>query len=164
MNCPLRDIGIEEDEWRLGGFFTRGAERYVGRKGGSIGTTKGLMKFMFALDKGEVINERISLELKRLMYLTDRRIRYASAKILDDHAVYFKSGSLYSFYDEPGFVKREYAGNRYNYMNSIAMIERQDSTEKKYLVSLMSNVLRKNSVGEHYALAYRMDELISDED
>jgi len=161
-NCVLESVDIDGDEYRLGGFFTSGAEKYVPRRGGSIGTTKGLMKFMFALESGQVINERISLEIKRLMYLTDRRIRYASSNSLNDDAVYFKSGSLYSFKPEPGFVKKNYAGNRYNYMNSIAIIEKQDSTQRKYMVALMSNVLRKNSVGEHLALAKRIDDMLSE--
>ena len=161
-NCALESVGIEGDEYRLGGFFTSGAEKYVPRRGGSIGTTKGLMKFMFALESGQVINERISLEIKRLMYLTDRRIRYASSRSLDNDAVYFKSGSLYSFKPEPGFVRKNYAGNKYNYMNSVAIVEKQDSTERKYMVALMSNVLRKNSVNEHYSLAKKIDEMLAE--
>ena len=160
INCPIRDLGIDEDEWKLGGFFTSGAEKYVPRKGGSIGTTKGLMKYMYRMEQGKVIDERSSLELKRMMYMTDRRIRYAGSRAIANDAVYFKSGSLYSFKDEPGFVKKKYAGNRYNYMNSIAMVEKQDSSKKKYMVALMSNVLRKNSVNEHYGLAAQMDRLI----
>ena len=161
INCPLRDLGIDEDEWKLGGFFTHGAEKYVPRQGGSIGSTKGLMKYMHAMERGKVINERSSLELKRMMYMTDRRIRYAGSRAIAGDAVYFKSGSLYSFKDEPGFVKKKYAGNRFNYMNSIAIVEKQDSTRRKYMVALMSNVLRKNSVGEHYGLATQMDRLIA---
>lgn len=160
MNCPLWEIGIDENEWRLGGYFTRGAENYVGRKGGSIGTTRGLLKFLVAMEQGKVVNEVISLELKRLMYMTDRRIRYAASGALKNDAVYFKSGSLYSFKEEPGFVKRKYAGNRYNYMNSVAIVEKQDSLQKKYMVVLMSNVLRKNSVNEHYGLAYQIDKIM----
>lgn len=161
INCPITKLGIDSDEWKLGGFFTHGAEKYVPRKGGSIGSTKGLMKFMYAMERGKIVNERSSLELKRMMYMTDRRIRYAGSREIAGDAVYFKSGSLYSFKDEPGFVKKKYAGNRYNYMNSIAIVEKQDSTNRKYMVALMSNVLRKNSVGEHYGLATQMDRLIA---
>lgn len=163
INCPLRDLGIDSDDWKLGGFFTSGAERYVPRQGGSIGTTRALMQYMFLMERGKVISPRISLELKRLMYITDRRIRYAGARAIANDAVYFKSGSLYSFKDEPGFVKKKYAGNRYNYMNSIAIVEKQDSTQKKYMVALMSNVLRKNSVGEHVGLATQIDRLIAED-
>lgn len=161
INCPIEDLGIEDDEWKLGGMFTHGAEKYVPRKGGSIGSTKGLMKYMYAMERGKVVNERSSLELKRMMYMTDRRIRYAGSRAIAGDAVYFKSGSLYSFKDEPGFVKKKYAGNRYNYMNSIAIVEKQDTMKRKYMVALMSNVLRKNSVGEHYGLATQLDRLIA---
>lgn len=161
INCPIEELGITSDEWKLGGFFTHGAEKYVPRKGGSIGSTKGLMKFMYALERGKVINEQSSLEIKRMMYMTDRRIRYAGSRAIAGDAVYFKSGSLYSFKDEPGFIRKKYAGNRYNYMNSIAIVEKLDSTNRKYMVALMSNVLRKNSVAEHYGLATQMDRIIA---
>ena len=42
VNLPLRALGITTDEWRLGSFFTKGANTYVGDKGGSIGTPLGL--------------------------------------------------------------------------------------------------------------------------
>lgn len=160
INCPLRELGIGENEWRLGSFFTGGADRIVPGKGGSIGTTKGLMKFLFELENGRVINSRTSLEIKRLMYMTDRRIRYAASHSLNDAAVYFKSGSLYSFKDEPGYVRKNYAGNRWNYMNSVAIVEKLDDSNIKYIVVLMSNVLRKNSVNEHYGLAASIDKMI----
>jgi hypothetical protein len=160
VNEPLRSLGIGKDEWRLGNFFTHGADAIIPGYGGSIGTTKGLMKFMIALEEGKISDERSSLELKRLMYATDRRIRYASAKVLDNDAVYFKSGSLYSCMPEPGFNCKPYAGNKYNYMNSIAIIEKPDST--RYMVALMSNVKKKNSVGEHYGLATRIDKIITE--
>jgi hypothetical protein len=95
VNLPLRGLGITADEWRLGSFFTRGANTYVGDKGGSIGTPTGLMKFLVQLEQGKVVDEASSLEMKRLMYMTDRRIRYAQAPALKEAAVYFKSGSLY---------------------------------------------------------------------
>ena len=46
VNLPLRQLGISEEEWRLGTFFTRGAGQFVGAKGGSIGSPLGLMKWM----------------------------------------------------------------------------------------------------------------------
>ena len=100
--------------------------------------------------------------MKRLMYLTDRRIRYAAANVLDDAAVCFKSGSLYSCKNEPGYTCVKYAGNRFNYMNSVAIIEQPDCT--MYMVALMSNVLKKNSAGDHYGLATRIDRLVRAEE
>ena len=158
VNDPLRGIDITEDEWRLGLMFTRGASGIVPGKGGSIGTPNGLMKFLIALEQGCVVDSASSLEIKRLMYMTDRRIRYASSTALKEAAVYFKSGSLYKCDPKAGGNCGKYMGNAFNYMNSVAIVEHPDSTT--YLVSLMSNVLRKNSANDHFALASSIDRII----
>ncbi len=158
VNDPIEDLGISNDEWRLGSFFTRGADSYISRKGGSIGTTLGLMKFLVALEQGVVVDAASSLEIKRLLYMTDRRIRYASASALREAAVYFKSGSLYKCKEEEGYVCEKYKGNVNNFMNSVAIIEHPDGTN--YIVVLMSNVLKINSGSEHQALAARIDKII----
>jgi hypothetical protein len=158
VNLPLRQLGITTDEWRLGSFFTKGANTYVGDKGGSIGTTVGLMKFLVQLEQGNVVDVASSLEMKRLMYMTDRRIRYAQAPILRDAAVYFKSGSLYKCDRSKGEVCGKYMGNVTNFMNSVAIVEHPDHC--KYMVVLMSNVLRKNSATDHLNLATSIDKVI----
>lgn len=158
VNLPLRDLGISADEWRLGSFFTRGANTYVGDKGGSIGTPYGLMKFLVQLEQGKVVDENSSLEMKRLMYMTDRRIRYAQAPALKEAAVYFKSGSLYKCDRSKGEECGKYMGNVSNYMNSVAIVEHPDNCN--YLVVLMTNVLRKNSASDHMYLAGNIDKLI----
>lgn len=158
VNEPLRELGITEDEWRLGGLFTRPAEKYVGRKGGSIGTPKGLMKYLVKLEQGKAVDYHSSLEMKRLLYMTDRRIRYARSPRLDSAAVYFKSGSLYKCDREKNPNCKKYAGNVFNYMNSVITVEHNDGT--KYIVCLMSNVLNKNSAGAHMYLASKIDDLI----
>lgn len=159
VNQPLRELGITEDDWRLGGMFTRPADRYVGREGGSIGTPKGLMKFLVALEQGNVIDEKSSLEMKRLLYMTDRRIRYARASRLDNAAVFFKSGSFYKCDRQKNPNCADYAGNVYNYMNSVIIVEQPNG--KKYIVCLMTNVLNKNSAGEHLYLAQSIDRVIN---
>lgn len=136
VNLPLRDLGITADEWRLGSFFTRGANTYVGDKGGSIGSPQGLMKFLVQLEQGNVVDEASSLEMKRLMYMTDRRIRYAQAPALKEAAVYFKSGSLYK----------------------CDRVKNPDNC--RYMVVLMTNVLGKNSASDHMYLAGNIDKLI----
>lgn len=158
VNLPLRAIDIGHDEWRLGSFFTRGANPYVGAKGGSTGSPLGLMKFLIQLEQGKVVDERSSLEMKRLMYMTDRRIRYARASSLNDAAVYFKSGSLYKCDRSKGEGCGKYMGNVTNYMNSVAIIEHSDNY--CYLVVLMTNVLRKNSATDHMNLAASIDRVI----
>jgi len=158
VNLPLRNLGITAEEWRLGSFFTRGANTYVGDKGGSIGTPFGVMKFLVQLEQGNVIDEQSSLEMKRLMYMTDRRIRYAQAPALKEAAVYFKSGSLYKCDRSNGQVCGKYMGNIQNFMNSVAIVEHPDNTT--YMVVLMTNVLRKNSATDHMTLAANIDKLI----
>lgn len=160
VNDPLRSVGITEDEWRLGTMFTRGASGIVPGKGGSLGTPLGLMKFLVALERGDIVDAASSLEIKRLMYMTDRRIRYAANKELNDAAVYFKSGSLYKCKPETGYTCAKYKGNVDNYMNSVAIVERGDTVV--YLVALMTNVLRRNSNADHNALAGKIDKMIRD--
>ncbi|MBT8267188.1 MAG: class A beta-lactamase-related serine hydrolase [Bacteroidia bacterium] len=158
VNLPLRKIGIGPDEWRLGSFFTRGSNNYVGSKGGSIGSPLGLMKFLVQLEQGNVVDEASSLEMKRLMYMTDRRIRYAQAPILKEAAVYFKSGSLYKCDRSKGEACGKYMGNVSNFMNSVAIIEHPDNC--RYIIVLMTNVLRKNSASDHMYLATSIDKAI----
>lgn len=160
VNQPLRDIGITEDEWRLGKFFTNGAGNHIPGTGGSIGTPIGLMKYMVALEKGDFIDKASSLEMKRLLYLTDRRIRYAASKKLDSAAVYYKSGSFYKCDRSKNPGCGDYEGNVYNYMNSVAIVEQPDGS--RYAVCLMSNVLNKNSAYDHLMLASKIDALIRD--
>ncbi|MEQ8581584.1 MAG: serine hydrolase [Marinoscillum sp.] len=157
VNDPLRELGITTDEWRLGAFFTKGAGSFIPGKGGSIGTPSGLMKYLVAMERGQVVDSASSLEIKRMLYMTDRRIRYAAAPQLTTAAVYFKSGSLYSCREEEGYQCGKYIGNVNNYMNSVAIVEHADGTT--YLVVLMSNVLKKNSASDHAALASSIDRI-----
>lgn len=158
VNLPLRELGIGHDEWRLGRFFTRGANTYVGDKGGSIGTPLGMLKFLVQLEQGNVIDEASSLEMKRLMYMTDRRIRYAQSPVLKEAAVYFKSGSLYKCDRSKGEACGKYMGNVVNYMNSVIIVEHPDNC--RYMVALMTNVLRKNSASDHMYLASAIDKIV----
>jgi len=158
VNDPLRELGIEKNEWRLGTMFTRGATGIIPGKGGSTGSPYGLMKFLVALERGAVVDYESSLELKRLMYMTDRRIRYAAHNSLDEAAVYYKSGSLYSCDETKDAPCGKYAGNRYNYMNSVAIIEHPDGT--MYMIALMTNVLSKNSNWDHRSLAGKIDKIV----
>lgn len=159
VNDPMRELNISSDEWRLGKLFTAGATQKIPAMGGSIGTPLGMMKFLVALERGKIVDPQSSLEMKRLLYLTDRRIRYAASPALLKAAVYFKSGSLYKCEPEEGFTCKQYMGNVYNYMNSVAIVEQPDG--RTYMVCLMTNVLKKNSSSDHYELATKIDRLIS---
>lgn len=158
VNEPLRAHGVTENEWRLGTLFTAGGSSYIPPKGGSTGTPVGVMKFMIAMERGKVVDPESSLEMKRLLYMTDRRIRYGSAPVLKEAALYFKSGSLYKCKPEEGYTCEKYKGNVENFMNSVAIIEHNDGST--YMVVLMSNVLKKNSGSDHMALAASIDKAV----
>jgi len=159
VNDPLRDIGITKEEFKLGSMFTKEAKAMVPGEGGTSASPLGLMKYLVAMERGQIVDPASSLEIKRLMYATDKRIRYAAATSLINAAVYFKSGSLYKCKEEEGFVCGKYMGNVDNYMNSVVIVEQSDGTI--YMVTLMSNVLRKNSANDHFALATRIDKIMT---
>jgi len=159
VNQPLLDMGITKDEWRLGSFFTGAANKYVGDKGGSTGTPAGLMKFFVQLEQGNVVDQLSSIEMKKLLYITDRRIRYAQSPSIKESGVYFKSGSFYKCDRTADPNCAAYAGNVYNYMNSVIIVEKPSG--HKYIVCLMTNVLNKNSAGAHMYLAGKIDDIIS---
>ena len=158
VNEPLQAIGINKEEFRLGSFFTNGAKSIITGSGGSSASPYGLIKYLIAMEQGKIVDEKSSLEMKRLLFTSDRRIRYASAGVLADAAVYFKSGSLYKCKPEDGYTCEKYMGNVENYMNSVAIVEHDDGTI--YMVALMSNVLKKNSSSDHYGLAAQIDRII----
>jgi hypothetical protein len=119
------------------------------------------MRFVVRMEQGRLVDEFSSREIKRLLYMTERRIRYASAPILKDSAVYFKSGSLYSCKTEPGFVCKKYHGNVRNYMNSVAVVETPAGVSRLfYITTLISNVLYKNSAVAHQTLGTRIHKLV----
>ena len=145
---------------RQGSLFTRRGKALV------AGTTSRasaheLMKFLVRIEQGRVIDAFSSRIIKQLMYVTERRIRYAAAPALRDAAVYFKSGSLYQCKEETEFKCRKYRGNVLNLMHSVAIVE-SPANERRlhYIVVMMSNVLRKNSAADHAALASAIHGLI----
>ena len=158
VNQPLRDAGITESDWRLGSMFTNEAKKIIPGSGGSSASPFGLMKYMVAMERGKIVDMQSSLEIKRLLYTTATRIRYASSGSLTTAAVYFKSGSLYQCRAEEGFNCGQYMGNISNYMNSLIIVEHPDGI--KYMVALMSNVLKKNSAADHQALASKIERAI----
>jgi hypothetical protein len=157
---PLSRNGIDRSQFRQGSFFTRtGKQRVPGTS--SHATTRELMNFLLLMEQGKLVDEFTSRELKRLLYVTERRIRYASSPALRDAAVYFKSGSLYSCRPEPEFVCRKYQGNKKNLMNSVVIVEEPaDEPKMFYMVTLTSNVLRKNAAVDHQTLATRIHRLM----
>lgn len=157
---PLTRSGLDTERFRQGSFFTRhGKNKVPGTT--SHASPAGLIQFLAKLEQGQLVDRFSSREIKRLLYMTGKRIRYASSPALNGSAVYFKSGSFYKCRPEPGFKCRKYKGNVLNQLASIAIVE-QTNTEPRlhYLVAVMSNVLYKNSAVAHQTLATRLHRLL----
>ena len=160
---PVTQNGLDIEQLRQGSFFTRTGKKLVSGGGSSYGTSRSLMQLLLRIEQGKLVDEWSSRQLKRLLYMTEHRIRYASSPALKDSAVYFKSGSLYSCKKEEGFKCGKYKGNVRNYMNSIAIIESPAGENRlHYIVTLISNVLRKNSAVDHQTLATRVHRLMEE--
>jgi len=157
---PVARNGLDPQALRQGSFFTAKANRVV-PGATSHATPRDLLRLLLRLEQGRIVDAFSSREMKRLMYMTQRRIRFASSPALNEAAVYFKSGSLYRCRAEPGFTCRKYEGNVENMMNSVAIVESPAGKFRlHYLVAVMSNVPRKNSAVAHQTFATRLHRLI----
>ncbi len=160
LHEPMRRNGLDPEQIRQGGFFTWKGKTLV-PGGSSRANARSFLTLLLRVEQGRLIDPFSSLELKRLLYMTEKRIRYASHPALKHSAVYFKSGSLYSCEPEPDFECGKYIGNRLNLLNSVAIVE-EPQTEGllHYLVVITSNVLRVNSAVAHQTLAMRIHRLL----
>jgi len=160
IQSPVTRNGLDLRSLRQGSFFTHeGKKRVPGTS--SYATPRSLMEYALKMEQGKLVDEFSSREIKRLMYITERRIRYASSGVLRKSAVYFKSGSLYSCQPEEGFTCKKYHGNKRNFMNSVAIVESPAGQNRLYyMVTVLSNVLRKNSAQDHRDLARAIQGLL----
>ena len=118
----LINADIDTSNLQQGSFWTTNSKAKV--PGAiSFATPRELARLMLRIEQGRVVDEWSSLQMKKYMYLTKRRYRYAYAPELSKDAVYFKSGSLYSCKPEEGFRCEKYMGNVRNMMNSVAMVQ-----------------------------------------
>lgn len=160
LTTPVTRNGLDVERLRQGSFFSHNAKRAVPGTN-SVATTHELIRYLVKLEQGQLVDAWSSLEIKRLIYMTQRRIRYAASPALNDAAVYFKSGSLYRCKPEEGFVCRKYEGNVENLMNSVAIVESPAGNPRLfYMVAITSDVKKKNSAAEHLALATRLHALL----
>ncbi len=161
---PLTRNGFDLSQFRQGSFFTANGKKYVNGGGNSYATAHSLMQFVLQMEQGRLVDQWSSRQFKRLLYMTERRIRYASAPELREAAVYFKSGSLYSCKEEEGFKCTAYHGNVRNYMNSVAIVEQEvDGVKLHYVTIVISNVLRENSAKAHQDLGNEIHRMIKAE-
>ena len=158
---PVTRNGLDLNQIRQGSFFTAQGQKNISGGGKSYASARSLMQLMLYMEQGKLVDPWSSQQMKRLMYQTERRIRYASSPKLNDAAVYFKSGSLFRCQPEEGFTCLPYQGNVINYMNSVAIIEQEiESTKLHYIIVVLSNILRKNSAVEHQALGVDIHNLM----
>ncbi|HUF75067.1 MAG TPA: hypothetical protein VMM35_02255 [Longimicrobiales bacterium] len=158
---PLLAAGLDPELLRMRTMFTAGGQRAIPGRG-SFSTPRTLVRWLLRLEQGRLVDEWSSLEMKRLIYYTRRRYRYAFSPALNQAAVYFKSGSLYRCVPEEGYSCGQYMGNAENLMHSVAIVESPAGAEspRVYLVSMMSNVLKVNSASEHMEIGTQIERLI----
>ena len=158
---PVTRNGLDVELLRQASVFTHEGKRLVPGPGESYGSARELTHYLVLLEQGRIVDEFSSREIKRLIYVTERRIRYAASPALAPAAVFFKSGSLYQCKPEPGFSCAPYAGNAKNFMNSVAIVEHPAGARRLYyMVTIVSNVLRRNSASVHMELAARLQKLV----
>lgn len=156
---PLAAAGIDTANLQQGSFWTTNSKHKVPGTI-SFATPRELARLALRIEQGRLVDAWSSLQMKKYMYLTKRRYRYAYAPELNNNAVFFKSGSLYSCQPEEGFVCGKYMGNHRNMMNSVAIVEGAQPEDPAYLVTLMSNVLKVNSAWDHSRIAAAVHETI----
>ncbi len=158
---PLLEIGVDTAGLRQRTHFTNTGSRIIPGKS-SHATPRELVRWLLRLEQGRVVDRWSSLEMKKLLYFTRRRYRYASSPALADAAVYFKSGSLYRCKKEEGYECGQYKGNVENLMHSVAIVESPATGEQQrvYMLSMMSNVLKLNSAAEHQEIATRIERFL----
>ncbi|MBM3813618.1 MAG: serine hydrolase [Acidimicrobiia bacterium] len=156
LESALTESGLDTSKIRIGTFFTSGGSRAIPGTA-SYSTPRELLRWLIKMEQGKLVDAWSSLELKRLLYCSRPRYRYASSPALAKAAVYFKSGSLFQCEPEPGYRCVQYKGNKTNLMHSVTVVE---SGSKAYLVAMTSNVLRLNSAVEHQTIATEIERLI----
>ena len=157
VDQPLLEAGLDPEVFKLRLFFTTGAGKHID-SGDTRVTPLALVQWLLAVEQGRMVDTFSSLELKRMLYLTRRRVRYAKSPALTDAGLFFKSGSFFKCQPEADFVCIEYQGNVTNVLN--ALVEVETAKPLDYLVAVMSNELRKNSADDHSKLAGYIHDLV----
>lgn len=162
MVRALHSVSLPTSQLYQASLFTKLGQELIPSRG-STATGEGLVKFMLLIEQGKLIDPFSSLEMKRLLYLTQPRIRYASCPDLDNAAIYYKSGSLFRCRGTPGEHCSQYHGTLVNLMNSVAIVEfPAENPRYHYIVALSSNVLRRSSEQEHVRIAAHIQRLIEE--
>lgn len=159
---PLVSAGLDTAQLHIRGYFTSGAQRVIPPRPSRV-SPRELVRWLLKLEQGRLVDRWSSLEMKKLIYFTRRRYRYAASPALSEAAVFFKSGSLFRCRPEPSYECVQYKGNAENLMHSVAIVESPGNPgdgQRVYLISMMSNVLKVNSAQEHMEIAAQVERLI----
>lgn len=161
MSDTVETIGLSSQDFYQGSLFTRSAKNRMGGQR-SRATLRSLLEFMYHMEYGTLIDEFSSDSMKKLMYLTEKRIRYAAHPYLSEAAMYFKSGSMYGCKDRSKPCPK-YKGDRLNRLASVALIEYPaNKPQFRYIAVVMSDVLEVNSAVAHQTLAWKIHKLVRD--
>ncbi len=154
--------GLDRGHLLQGSLFTReGKKRLPGTS--SYASARALLEYLVAMEKGELVDAWSSKEIKKLLYVTDKRARWASSPALRDAAVYFKSGSLYKCRPERGYACEKYRGNVWNFLSAVVLVEEPERNPPlRYMAVGISNLLRKDSIAAHEDLATRIQEAMEE--
>lgn len=157
---PLRRLGIDTTRLRQGSFFGRALRtRMPGSY--SVATARGLVDLALRMEQGRIVDRWSSRELKRLLYSSERRRRYAASQLLRRASVVFKSGTLYSCGPAGAAPCPRYRGTRRNHMSSLAVVEEgRPEGRLHYIAAVSSNTLGRNAEVAHQLLATRIHRLL----
>lgn len=184
VDKPLVDAGLSPEAFKLRLYFTKGAGKYI-RSQPCGATAFSLVQWMVRVEQGRMIDEWSSVELKKMLYLTRRRVRYLHTHLLHDFGAFFKSGSLYQF--SPEAPRIQYQGDKVNVLNSLIEIDTSppppeavqvvtgsaakssrkaaavDAAGKPYvyIVAVMSNELKRNAAMDHARLAEAIHTIVT---
>ena len=125
---PVRDADLGDEDFYVRMFFTRGGGKHISSKS-SRGSPYGMLRWLLRMEQGRMVDEWSSLELKKLLYLTRRRTRYAYSKALNSSATFFKTGSLYKCDRSTMPNCGKYRGNVVNVLNGMIVVETMPEPE-----------------------------------
>ncbi len=153
---PMSALGFAPSRLFQASFFTARAKSLISGAGSSA-NTRDLVSLLLKIENGTLVDEFSSLEMKRLLYLTQHRERYVGVSVLNDAAVYFKAGSLYKC----GGSCEKYEGTKLNMLNAAVIVEDPVGKDRvHYLLALSTNIVRRNSEQIHKSIAANIHRII----
>lgn len=153
MHRAIRANGLDPQQLMQASLFTKAGKKAIPSVGSTINPRE-MLKLLLKMEQGKLVDQFSSMELKRLLYLTQKRIRYSNSYLLDEAAVYYKSGSLYS-------GGPPYEGRSRNILHSAVVVEAPaEAPRVHYLIMLSTNILQKNSIVLHENFAGDLHRLI----